>query len=90
MHYVGLVSQSLLFELAGISFFMSYILAVLAFIRTSKSLMAKVFGTLTFVTVSVVFVSMGIKIIYPAVMFLTGYAIDMICNQPGNRKSINV
>jgi amino acid efflux transporter len=78
MHYVGLVSQSLLFELAGISFFMSYALAVAAYIKRASQIAAKMFGIGTFVGVSLVFINFGATIIYPIALYTLGLLIHQI------------
>jgi amino acid efflux transporter len=78
MHYVGLVSQSLLFELAGISFFMSYALAVAAYIKRASQIPAKMFGIGTFVGVSLVFINFGATIIYPIALYALGLLIHQI------------
>lgn len=77
VHYIGLVSQSLLFELAGISFFMSYVLAVAAYIKRVPEIAAKIFGMGTFVGVSLVFINFGAKIIYPIALYGLGLVIHL-------------
>jgi len=78
MHYVGLVSQSLLFELAGISFFMSYVLAVAAYIKRVSQIGPKIFGIGTFVGVFLVFINFGTTIIYPIALYALGLAIHQM------------
>jgi amino acid efflux transporter len=75
MHYIGLVSQSLLLELAGISFFMSYVLAVAAYVKRVPEIAAKIFGMGTLVGVSLVFINLGTKIIYPIALYGLGLVI---------------
>ena len=85
LHFSGIISQSLMFELAGISFFMSYILAVVAFIKKSKKTLSKLFGILTFLCVSVVFINFGMKILYPLSLFIIGYIGSGVYKQgPGS------
>jgi amino acid efflux transporter len=78
LYFAGLVSQSRLFELASLSFFLSYILAVLAFLRYATSIKARLFGFATFVFVTYVFLQFGVKVIYPIAVFLLGLAISYL------------
>ena len=78
LYFAGIASQEILFELAGISFFMSYILAVVAYIRRSVSMGARVFGTMILISVSLVFLSFGFKILYPILLYVLGYLIYAI------------
>jgi amino acid transporter len=78
LYFSGITSQTTLFELAGISFFFSYILAVVAYIRKSKSNLSKGFGVLTFLAVCLVFIGFGFKIVYPIALFALGYLIHAI------------
>ena len=78
LYFAGLVSQSRLFELASLSFFMSYILAVLAFLRYATSIIARLFGFATFILVTYVFLQLGLKIIYPVTIFSLGLAISYL------------
>ena len=78
IHYVGLVSQSLLFELAGISFFMSYALAVAAYTKRVSQIAGKIFGMGTFVGVSLVFINFGTTIIYPIAFYALGLLIHQM------------
>jgi amino acid efflux transporter len=71
-YFMGIVSQSLLFELAGISFFMSYMLAVLAYIKRVSTVAGKIFGTATLACVGFVFIGFGVKTIYPLALFVSG------------------
>lgn len=75
LYFTGITSQTILFELAGISFFFSYILAVVAYTRKSKSTLSKGFGALTFFAVCLVFIGFGFKIVYPIALFALGYLI---------------
>jgi len=71
-YFMGIVSQSLLFELAGINFFMSYMLAVLAYIKRVPTVASKIFGTATLACVGFVFIGFGVKTIYPLALFVSG------------------
>lgn len=74
-YFAGLVTQSRLFELAGISFFLSYILAVLAYLKHETSIRARLFGMATLLFVTYVFLHFGLKIVYPISVFLLGLVI---------------
>ena len=65
----------MLFELAGVSFFFSYILAALTFTQRMRSRSAKVFGVLTTLFLLTVFVSFGIRVLYPLAVFASGYLV---------------
>ncbi len=78
LYFTGIASQEILFELAGISFFMSYLLAVFAYIKRSKSMLSKLFGAVILLAVSMVFIGFGIKILYPIILFVSGYLIHAI------------
>lgn len=73
--FFGILSQAALFELAGISFFLSYLLATIAFIKISESLASKIFGSLTLIGVGTVFLSFGVIILYPLLLFILGFLI---------------
>lgn len=74
LHVLGLVS---LFKTASISFFFSYILSVLAYIKISQSTMSRLFGIATLGFVMVVFFSFGLGMFYPFVMFIIGYVMSI-------------
>jgi len=73
--FSGLVSQSLLFEIAGISFFLSYLLATGAYIKISDKFPLQFFGVLTLIGVGVVFFTFGTVVLYPLGLFVLGYLI---------------
>lgn len=68
----GVVSQAWLFEVAGISFFLSYLLAAVAYVKVSESQPARIFGLLTLLGVGAVFLSFGTIILYPLAFFFLG------------------
>jgi amino acid efflux transporter len=82
---LGWVYHSLLFELAGISFLMIYILAVLAYIKRAKRWPARVFGLATLIFVGVVFLNLGTTILYPIVIFIIGLILGHFRLRPGSR-----
>lgn len=77
LFYTNILSLSLLFELAGISFFFCYILCVLGFIKISDKPQIKLFGILTFCLEVYIFINFKYKIIYPILIFLVGYIIAL-------------
>lgn len=81
LYFAGLVTQSRLFELAGISFFLSYILAVLAYLKHETSIQARLFGMATLLFVTYVFLHFGLKIIYPISVFLLGLVMGVMRNR---------
>lgn len=86
----GLLSQATLFELAGVSFFMAYLLSVGAYIRRSRSFFRKGFGILTLVGVGFVFIRFGLIIAYPITLFTLGFFIHFLRSHPNSRKTKNV
>lgn len=70
-----LLSQAILFELAGVSFFMAYLLSVAAYIRRSRYFAAKGFGLLTLAAVGYVFFRFGLIALYPITLFALGFLI---------------
>jgi amino acid efflux transporter len=70
-----LLSQATLFEIAGVSFFMAYLLSVAAYIRRSRYFPAKVFGLLTLAGVGYVFLRFGLIALYPITLFAFGFWI---------------
>jgi amino acid efflux transporter len=86
----GLLSQATLFELAGVSFFMAYLLSVGAYIRRSRSFFRTGFGILTLVGVGFVFIRFGLIILYPFALFIIGFLIHLLRSQPKMRTTENV
>jgi amino acid efflux transporter len=86
----GLLSQATLFELAGVSFFMAYLLSVGAYIRRSRSFFRKGFGILTLAGVGFVFIRFGLIIVYPITLFALGFLIHALRSRPSRRKMENV
>lgn len=78
LYFTGIASQEILFELAGISFFMSYMLAVIAYIKETGSRLFKFFGILILIAVLIFFITFGLKILYPILIFVTGYTVHLI------------
>jgi len=78
LYFGGIASQEILFELAGISFFMSYMLAVIAYIKEAKSGIYKILGILILIAILIFFLTFGVKILYPILLFATGYIIHLI------------
>jgi amino acid efflux transporter len=74
-YLAGLVSHAALFELAGASFFLAYVLAALAYARRARSWPGKLFGWLAIVFLSVVFVAFGLRALYPLVVLAAGYLV---------------
>ena len=87
LYFSGIASQELLFELAGISFFMSYLLAVIAYIKRSEPMSSKFFGVIILIAVSLVFIGFGIKILYPLILYALGYLIHAIRHPAASQKS---
>lgn len=85
-----LLSQATLFELAGVSFFMAYLLSVGAYIRRSRSFFRKGFGVLTLIGVGFVFTRFGLIIAYPITLFTLGFSIHFLRSHSNRRKTENV
>jgi amino acid efflux transporter len=84
LYFAGLVTQGILFELAGISFFFSYILAVAAYLKHESSIRARLFGVATLLLVACTFLQFGFKVIYPILVFLLGLVIGAMRNRSVN------
>jgi hypothetical protein len=87
LYFMGLASQGLFFELAGISFFFSYILSVLAYVRRTHSMPSRLFGIAALLFVVLVFVSFGNKILYPLVVFLVGLGLSVVSDKQKTTKN---
>jgi len=72
LYLAGVISQSLLFQLTGVSFFTLYGLSVIAFIKISTSPLGKLFGVLVLLLVLAVMYTFGAMMIYPIALLLAG------------------
>jgi amino acid efflux transporter len=68
------ISHSLLFELAGVSFFFSYLLAVAAYLKIARSFTQKALGVLAFCLTLGLFFTFGQKALYAIALFGIGLA----------------
>ncbi len=74
MYLAGIVSQSLMFALTGVSFFTLYGLSVIAFIKISSHPLGKLFGVLVLMLVAAVMYTFGGLMLYPAALLGLGAA----------------
>ena len=74
-YLAGLITHATLFELAGASFFLAYILAALAYTRRAHNRGQKLFGSLATAFLVVVFAAFGQRALYPLVVLACGYLI---------------
>lgn len=73
LYFGGVVSQGLLFQLAGVSFFTLYGLSVIAYIRIAARWPARVFGVCVLLLVAGVMLTFGLMMIYPLVLLALGW-----------------
>jgi amino acid efflux transporter len=78
----GWISQSLLFELAGASFFLSYLLAIAVYLKIAQTLAHKALGAAAFLLALGLFYTFGMKAIYALGLFLLGLALGKLKSQP--------
>jgi len=72
LYLAGIISQSLLFEITGVSFFTLYGLSVIAFIKISTHPLARLFGVLVLLLVLAVMYTFGAIMIYPIALLVAG------------------
>jgi amino acid efflux transporter len=70
----GGVTHGVLFQIAGVSFFILYGLSVIAYIRLAESRRAQLFGLLALALVISVMYSFGALLLYPLVLLAIGFA----------------
>jgi amino acid efflux transporter len=86
----GAVSLSRLFEMAGASFFLAYVLCVLAFLHRASSAPRRVFGVGTLVFAGLVFLSFGLMALYPVAVFAGGVVLAGAARRrPGGEPAAN-
>ncbi len=76
INYLGVFKVNDLLTLAGQNFFILYGVAVLAYIKISKAISRKIFGTITMLVVLVTMGTFGIELLYPAMLLSFGYWIS--------------
>ena len=74
-YLAGLITHAALFELAGASFFLAYVLAALAYPRRARSRAGKLFGWLATVLLAAVFGAFGLRALYPLLVLAGGYLV---------------
>jgi len=72
LYLAGIMSQSQLFQLTGVSFFTLYGLSIIAFIKISTHPLSKLFGVVILLLVVVVMYTFGAMMIYPIVLLVLG------------------
>ncbi len=75
-YLAGLISHATLFELAGASFFLAYVLAALAYARRAHSRPGRIFGWLATAVLVVVFGAFGLRALYPLIVLIGGYLVS--------------
>lgn len=73
LYFAGVVSQGLMFQLAGVNFFTLYAVSVIAFIKTAERWYAKLFGTLAMLLVIIVMITFGVVMLYPIALLALGW-----------------
>jgi amino acid efflux transporter len=86
LYLAGIISLSLLFQLAGVSFFTLYGLSVIAFIKISTSPLGKLFGVLVLLLVLVVMYTFGAAMIFPVALLVAG-ALWVIVKVPKGQET---
>jgi amino acid efflux transporter len=71
---LGLISQGVLFELAGAVFFTGFVVAALAFIVEATRWPARAFGLATFAVAAIVLLGFGWIVLYPVTVGIAGAA----------------
>ena len=85
IHFLGIIPHSMLFEMGGGSFFLAYILAVLAYLRLVTGWPRKLFGLATLLFVGAVFLSFGLKALYPLFFFALGLVLAQRQSRSGGQ-----
>ena len=80
--YLKVVDQEFLLTLAGINFFILYLLSVLSYISISKNVFRKTFGILTLILAILIMGTFGKAMIYPAILLIIGFVL-------GRRKKLS-
>jgi amino acid efflux transporter len=74
----NLVSHSILFELAGISFFFSYFLAIVVYLKLARTILQKTLGIFVFGLTAGLYLSFGPKGFYAIALFLIGLFLSKV------------
>lgn len=72
LYFAGVISQSLMFQLAGVSFFTLYALSVVAFIKLMTHPLARLFGVLVLFLVAAVMSTFGALMLFPLALLALG------------------
>ncbi len=72
LYAAGWVSQALLFQLAGVSFFVLYAFSVAAFIKLQKRKVGRVFGVGVLLFVGVIMFTFGGLLVFPLLLLAIG------------------
>jgi amino acid efflux transporter len=72
LYFAGIMSQSLMFQLAGVCFFTLYGVSVIAFIKISVRPLSRLFGVLVLLLVAAVMTTFGALMLYPCVLLVLG------------------
>lgn len=89
-YFLNLISHSLLFELAGVSFFFSYLLAVLVYLKLARTLFHKTLGAAALCLTLGLFAAFGQKAFYALALFAIGWGLGKIQQiKTGGRKAGN-
>ncbi len=75
-YFQNLISHNLLFELAGVSFFFSYLLAIIVYLKQADSMLQKGIGGASLCLTFGLFFSFGVKTLYPIALFLAGWILS--------------
>ena len=77
-----LISQGLLFQLAGVSFFTLYGLSVIAYIKIAARWPARLFGVCVLLLVAGVTLTFGLLMIYPLILLALGWGWVLLARRP--------
>jgi amino acid efflux transporter len=77
-YFLQWVSLNLLFELAGVSFFLSYLLAVGVYLKFARAIWSKVLGVTALALTLGLFFTFGLKTFYAIALFAVGLGLSKI------------
>jgi amino acid efflux transporter len=77
-NFSNLISHNLLFELAGVSFFFSYLLAIIVYLKLANSYIQKALGIAALSLTIGLYFSFGQKGFYAIVLFIIGLFLSKI------------
>ncbi len=85
LHLSGGITLGLMFQLAGVCFFILYGLSVIAYIKLARSRRTKAFGILAMALVVIVMYSFGALLFYPLALLGAGLGVGASWEPPGRR-----